>query len=54
MDALRQVTSDAGPKHIGIIVDGNRRFAKSKGLMPWMGHQYGADKVKDFYTGALR
>jgi tritrans,polycis-undecaprenyl-diphosphate synthase [geranylgeranyl-diphosphate specific] len=44
----RQVTSDAGPKHIGIIVDGNRRFAKSKGLMPWIGHQYGADKVKDF------
>jgi tritrans,polycis-undecaprenyl-diphosphate synthase [geranylgeranyl-diphosphate specific] len=44
----RQVTSSAGPKHVGVILDGNRRFAKSKGLMPWIGHQYGADKVREF------
>jgi tritrans,polycis-undecaprenyl-diphosphate synthase [geranylgeranyl-diphosphate specific] len=30
------------PKHIGIIMDGNRRYAKKLGLISWMGHEYGA------------
>lgn len=34
------------PKHIGIILDGNRRFAKRLMLEPWKGHEYGADKVE--------
>ncbi len=29
------------PKHIAIIPDGNRRWAKNKGLKPWMGHWHG-------------
>ena len=29
------------PKHIGIILDGNRRWAKQKGLKPWEGHEKG-------------
>ena len=33
------------PKHIGIILDGNRRFAKKLMLKPWMGHEWGAKKV---------
>lgn len=33
------------PKHIGFILDGNRRFAKLKGLRPWRGHDFGKDKV---------
>lgn len=33
------------PKHIGFILDGNRRFARIKGLRPWRGHDYGRDKV---------
>jgi len=32
---------------IGIILDGNRRFAKKKGLKPWMGHKYGVENVKN-------
>jgi tritrans,polycis-undecaprenyl-diphosphate synthase [geranylgeranyl-diphosphate specific] len=44
----RQISSNDGPKHVGIILDGNRRFAKSQGLIPWMGHRLGADKVRDF------
>lgn len=33
------------PPHIGFILDGNRRFAKIKGLKPWRGHDFGRDKV---------
>jgi tritrans,polycis-undecaprenyl-diphosphate synthase [geranylgeranyl-diphosphate specific] len=33
------------PNHIGIIMDGNRRFAKSLNLNPWKGHEYGEKKV---------
>jgi len=35
------------PKHIGIICDGNRRFAHALGEVVWMGHEYGAKKVED-------
>jgi len=34
------------PKHVGIIVDGNRRFAKRLMKEPWKGHEYGAKKVE--------
>ncbi len=34
------------PKHVGIILDGNRRFAKRLMLKPWMGHEWGAKKVE--------
>ena len=34
------------PKHVGIILDGNRRFAKKLMLKPWMGHEWGAKKVE--------
>ena len=34
------------PKHIGIILDGNRRFAKRLMLKPWQGHEWGAQKVE--------
>jgi|MGYP001177148079 tritrans,polycis-undecaprenyl-diphosphate synthase [geranylgeranyl-diphosphate specific] len=35
------------PKHIAVILDGNRRFAKKQGLKPWLGHKFGADKIKE-------
>ncbi len=34
------------PRHIGIIMDGNRRFSKRLMLEPWKGHEYGAKKVE--------
>ncbi len=34
--------------HLGIIPDGNRRFAKSRGKNPWEGHLLGAKKTKEF------
>ena len=36
------------PRHIGIILDGNRRFAKKLLLKPWMGHEWGAKKFWQF------
>ena len=32
------------PKHIAIIPDGNRRWAKAQGLKPWQGHTEGAKR----------
>jgi undecaprenyl diphosphate synthase len=37
-------------KHIGIILDGNRRWAKSKGMMPWDGHNAGFNKLKELFS----
>src|SRR3989344_8670256 len=34
------------PKHIGIIIDGNRRFAKRLIMKPWKGHEWGAKKFE--------
>ncbi|MFC1992383.1 polyprenyl diphosphate synthase [Chloroflexota bacterium] len=34
--------------HIGMIPDGNRRWAKAKGLEPWDGHKQGAEKGELF------
>ena len=36
------------PKHIGVIIDGNRRFAKRLMVKPWKGHEWGAEKFRKF------
>lgn len=36
------------PKCVGIIMDGNRRWAKGKGRLLWEGHRKGKTKVKEF------
>ncbi len=40
-------------KHIGIIMDGNGRWAKSKGLKRIEGHRRGSQSVKDIIEGAM-
>ncbi|MEM1689504.1 MAG: polyprenyl diphosphate synthase [Candidatus Hadarchaeales archaeon] len=35
------------PKHIAIILDGNRRFAKKLGFPPTEGHKFGAKKLEE-------
>ena len=37
---------DAKPKHIAIIMDGNGRWAKSRGFPRWKGHEAGAESVR--------
>jgi len=34
------------PNHVAIIPDGNRRWAKEKGLQPWEGHEAGAQNLE--------
>jgi len=33
-------------KHVSIILDGNRRYAKARGLPAWKGHEAGAENVE--------
>ncbi len=41
-----------GPQHIAIIMDGNGRWAKSRGLPRVAGHRRGADAVRRVIRGA--
>ncbi len=34
------------PSHVGIIMDGNRRYARNLALDPWKGHKQGAKKLE--------
>jgi len=43
-----QIESEEKPEHIGIILDGNRRWAFARDMIPWHGHREGAEKVKNF------
>jgi len=45
---LRKLDYSQTPHHIGIIVDGNRRWAKENTVETSSGHQAGADKIVDF------
>jgi len=42
--------NNAAPKHIGIVLDGNRRFAKRLMKEPWKGHEFGAEKVEKLFS----
>jgi len=41
------------PKHVVIIPDGNRRWAKERGLKAWEGHMAGADRIEEIVRKAL-
>ncbi|KKR19909.1 MAG: Isoprenyl transferase [Candidatus Moranbacteria bacterium GW2011_GWA2_39_41] len=42
------------PKHLAIIPDGNRRWAKDRGLEPWDGHEAGAENTEKLIRFALK
>lgn len=44
---LNQIDRGKMPMHIGIILDGNRRWAIRNGFEKWYGHKVGAGKLKD-------
>ncbi len=41
------------PKHIAIIPDGNRRWAKKKGLLSFLGHNKGAEVAEEIIKEAI-
>lgn len=47
------MTQDNLPKHIAIVPDGNRRWAKERGMKPWRGHLKGAETGKELLQTAL-
>ncbi|APF40514.1 isoprenyl transferase [Neomicrococcus aestuarii] len=46
----RGLSGDKLPHHVGVLVDGNRRWAKLAGAPTAHGHQAGADKIVEFIT----
>jgi tritrans,polycis-undecaprenyl-diphosphate synthase [geranylgeranyl-diphosphate specific] len=42
-----QIKNGPFPRHVGIIPDGNRRWARERGLNPTSGHYYGYVKMKE-------
>ena len=49
---LRDVTEPAPPAHVAIIMDGNGRWAKARGLPRIAGHRRGAESVRRAVTAA--
>lgn len=43
---IEEIDQNNLPKHIGIIMDGNRTWARSKNLDPKLGHKQGADTLE--------
>lgn len=44
---LREVKKGRMPEHLGLILDGNRRWAMEAGLTSEKGHEYGFEKLKE-------
>jgi undecaprenyl diphosphate synthase len=49
---FRDIDRDNIPVHIAIIMDGNGRWAKRRGLMRLMGHRAGVESVKEVVEAA--
>lgn len=43
-----QIPADQMPRHIGVILDGNRRWAEAQGSSSSAGHRAGAAKIEEF------
>lgn len=50
---VKEVRSDPVPAHIGIIMDGNRRFAQAIGEPAIKGHEYGRDTLENVLDWCL-
>ncbi|RJK98396.1 isoprenyl transferase [Vallicoccus soli] len=45
---VRALPPERRPRHVGVILDGNRRWARAAGSHPTAGHRAGADKIEEF------
>jgi undecaprenyl diphosphate synthase len=52
-DALQQLKDGPIPHHVAIIMDGNGRWARARGLPRYKGHTAGMDSVRDVIQGAV-
>src|SRR5215475_5449474 len=50
-DLLRQIDQSALPRHIAIIMDGNGRWARKRGLPRVAGHRAGTRAVREVVEG---
>ena len=41
------------PGHVALIPDGNRRWAKKRGFLPWIGHRSGMKNLEKLLEKAL-
>ncbi len=48
-----QVPADLVPKHVAIVMDGNGRWAKERGLPRTKGHEMGEASLLDCVHGAI-
>lgn len=51
MSDIKRIVQECGLKHIAIIMDGNRRWAKEKNFPTAVGHKKGVDALKNALRG---
>lgn len=51
LDALR---AGQVPRHVAVIMDGNGRWARQRGLPRWRGHRAGMEAVREVVEGAIQ
>lgn len=54
VDYKKNLNTDHLPKHVAIIMDGNGRWAKQKGLMRTIGHEKGTKSVRETVEAAAK
>lgn len=52
MNQLESIQSNKLPKHVAIIMDGNGRWAKNRGMLRTFGHENGAKAVREVVEGS--
>ncbi len=51
---LKKINRSKLPTHVALIPDGNRRWARKKGLPPWEGHRKGAENLNRLIEFAFK
>jgi tritrans,polycis-undecaprenyl-diphosphate synthase [geranylgeranyl-diphosphate specific] len=51
---LKEILQEPVPGHVAVIMDGNRRFAETLGLLPMKGHEMGREKLEEMLEWCLQ